>query len=280
MNSVPALQGLSISASGRAPQLLGNLAQVEHRQGAAVVAHYNVQPTFDIYANVAGRDLGGVAADVEKAIAPLRDKLPPGGQLVLRGQVQSMNQSFQGLYLGLVLAVVLVYALMVINFQSWLDPFIIMMALPGGLAGIIWMLFASGTPLSVPALMGAIMSVGVATANSILVVAFANDQRKAGMNAMQAAMSAGVTRLRPVMMTSLAMVIGMLPMALALGEGAEQNAPLGRAVVGGLLFATVGTLFLVPVIYSLLRKQAPVDPAMQAEAPHPEATAVTLTAVH
>lgn len=282
IGSIPSLMDLPVATgAGKAPQLLGNLATVSRSSNVAAVSHYNVQPVFDVYVSLQDRDLGGVASDVEKVLAPIRKELPKGSTIAVRGQVESMTSSFTGLGVGLAFAVVLVYFLMVINFQSWLDPFIIMMALPGGLAGIIWMLFASGTPLSVPALMGAIMSVGVATANSILVVSFANDQRKAGMDALQAAMSAGVTRLRPVMMTSLAMVIGMLPMALALGEGAEQNAPLGRAVVGGLLFATVGTLFLVPVIYSLLRKQPPVDPAMQAEAaaPHPETTAVTLTAL-
>jgi multidrug efflux pump subunit AcrB len=259
MDSVPALEGLSVAANGRAPQLLGNLAKVEHRLGAAVVSHYNVQPTFDIYANVAGRDLGGVAADVERVIAPLRAKLPPGSQITVRGQVQSMNASFQGLFLGLVFAVVLVYALMVVNFQSWLDPLIIMGALPGGLAGICWILFVTQTTLSVPALMGAIMCMGVATANAILVVSFANEQRWRGLDARAAALEAGATRLRPVLMTALAMVVGMIPMALGLGEGAEQNAPLGRAVIGGLSVATIATLFVVPVLYAMVRKRAPRD---------------------
>ncbi|MDB5097788.1 MAG: AcrB/AcrD/AcrF family multidrug efflux protein [Cyanobacteria bacterium RYN_339] len=268
MNSLPALQGLSVAANGRAPQLLGSIAKLEHRQGAAVVSHYNVQPTFDVYANVSGRDLGGVAADVERAIAPLRDKLPPGGQMALRGQVQSMNASFQGLYLGLLFAVVLVYALMVINFQSWLDPLIIMGALPGGLAGIAWILFATQTTLSVPALMGAIMCMGVATANAILVVSFANEQRWRGLNAAEAALEAGATRLRPVLMTALAMIVGMIPMALGLGEGAEQNAPLGRAVIGGLAVATAATLFVVPVLYAMLRKRPPRDLSTPFEATH------------
>ena len=178
--------------------------------------------------------------------------------ITVRGQVQSMHDSFTGLAIGLIFAVVLVYLLMVINFQSWVDPFIILMALPGALSGILWMLWATGTTISVPALMGAIMSIGVATANSILMITFANDQRKHGMNAHDAALAAGLTRLRPVMMTALAMIIGMLPMSLGLGEGGEQNAPLGRAVIGGLAMATFATLFFVPVVYSRLRIQAPI----------------------
>jgi multidrug efflux pump subunit AcrB len=239
------------------PELLGNLATVERRESPVIVNHYNVQPVFDVLANVQGRDLGGVADGVAKVVDSFKSKLPRGTFLSIRGQVQSMNSSFAGLGAGLIFAIVLVYFLMAINFQSWTDPFIIIMALPGALCGIIWMLFITGTTLNVPSLMGAIMAIGVATANSILVVTFANDERCAheNKNAFDAALAAGFTRLRPVIMTALAMIIGMLPMSLGLGEGGEQNAPLGRAVIGGLLVATVTTLFFVPVVYSLLRKK-------------------------
>jgi multidrug efflux pump subunit AcrB len=239
------------------PELLGNLATVERRESPVIVNHYNVQPVFDVLANVQGRDLGGVADEVAKVIDSFKSKLPRGTFLSIRGQVQSMNSSFAGLGAGLIFAIVLVYFLMAVNFQSWTDPFIIIMALPGALCGIIWMLFITGTTLNVPSLMGAIMAIGVATANSILVVTFANDERCAheNKNAFDAALAAGFTRLRPVIMTALAMIIGMLPMSLGLGEGGEQNAPLGRAVIGGLLVATVTTLFFVPVVYSLLRKK-------------------------
>ncbi|HWN65367.1 MAG TPA: efflux RND transporter permease subunit [Candidatus Binatus sp.] len=239
------------------PELLGNLATVERRESPVIVNHYNVQPVFDVLANVQARDLGGVADEVSKVVDSFKSKLPRGTFLSMRGQVQSMNSSFAGLGAGLIFAIVLVYFLMVVNFQSWTDPFIIIMALPGALCGIIWMLFLSGTTLNVPSLMGAIMAIGVATANSILVVTFANDERCAheNKNSFDAALAAGFTRLRPVIMTALAMIIGMLPMSLGLGEGGEQNAPLGRAVIGGLLVATVTTLFFVPVVYSLLRKK-------------------------
>ena len=239
------------------PELLGNLVTVERRESPVIVNHYNVQPVFDVLANVQGRDLGGVADGVAKVVDSFKSKLPRGTFLSIRGQVQSMNSSFAGLGAGLIFAIVLVYFLMAVNFQSWTDPFIIIMALPGALCGIIWMLFITGTTLNVPSLMGAIMAIGVATANSILVVTFANDERCAheNKNAFDAALAAGFTRLRPVIMTALAMIIGMLPMSLGLGEGGEQNAPLGRAVIGGLLVATVTTLFFVPVVYSLLRKK-------------------------
>jgi multidrug efflux pump subunit AcrB len=239
------------------PELLGNLATVERRESPVIVNHYNVQPVFDVLANVQDRDLGGVADGVAKVVDSFKSKLPRGTFLSIRGQVQSMNSSFAGLGAGLIFAIVLVYFLMAVNFQSWTDPFIIIMALPGALCGIIWMLFITGTTLNVPSLMGAIMAIGVATANSILVVTFANDERCAheNKNAFDAALAAGFTRLRPVIMTALAMIIGMLPMSLGLGEGGEQNAPLGRAVIGGLLVATVTTLFFVPVVYSLLRKK-------------------------
>ena len=272
MDSVAALQNTPITSpssgsnSGTGPQLLSNLAEVEHSTALAVVNHYNVQPTYDVYANVQGRDLGGVARAIDRVIADAQTKLPRGSTIVMRGQIESMRSSFVGLALGLLLAILLVYFLMVVNFQSWLDPFIILMALPGALAGILWMLFVTQTTISVPSLMGAIMCVGVATANSILLVTFANDRRLAGANALEAALAAGFTRLRPVLMTALAMVIGMLPMSLGLGEGGEQNAPLGRAVIGGLLIATFATLFFVPVVYSVLRRKAVRQPEAEPEA--------------
>jgi multidrug efflux pump subunit AcrB len=208
---------------------------------------------------VAGSDLGSVGSAVEKLVAKAEEKLPRGTTIDLRGQVTTMESSFYRLGMGMILAIVLVYLLMAVNFQSWLDPFIILMALPGALAGIVWILFLTQTTFSVPSLMGSIMCIGVATANSILMVVFANDQREEGMDARSAALSAGHTRIRPVIMTASAMIIGMFPMALGLGEGGEQNAPLGRAVIGGLVLATVTTLFVVPLVYSLLRTKPPVD---------------------
>jgi multidrug efflux pump subunit AcrB len=240
-----------------APQTLGNLATMKRDATPVNITHYNVMPTFDVQANVQGTDLGSVSDAVEKIVDDGRKELPRGSRIVIRGQVESMNASFRGLSYGIIAAVLLVYLLMVVNFQSWLDPLIILMALPGALAGIVWMLFATGTTLSVPALMGAIMSIGVATSNSILMVTFANDQRKEGHDARRSAWLAGITRLRPVAMTALAMIIGMLPMSLGLGEGGEQNAPLGRAVIGGLALATFTTLFFVPVVYSSWRKSTP-----------------------
>jgi multidrug efflux pump subunit AcrB len=257
MNSVDALKSIPITpgtGSTASPQLLQNLAQVNHAASPAITNHYNVQPVFDVFVNTQGRDLGGVSTDIEKILDGYRKHLPPGTTLTVRGQVKSMYESFIGLGLGMIFAVLLVYMLMVVNFQSWLDPFIILTALPGAACGILWMLFLSGTTFNVPSLMGAIMTVGVATANSILMVTFANDQRAAGMSAFDAAASAGATRLRPVLMTALAMIIGMLPMSLGMGEGGEQNAPLGRAVIGGLTVATFTTLLIVPLIYSRLRK--------------------------
>ncbi len=245
-------------------QLLSNLAQIQHASSPGVTNHYNVQPVYDVYANVQGRDLGGVYNDIENILKGFNGKLSKGATLTVRGQVKSMQDSFTGLGLGMIFAVLLVYLLMVVNFQSWLDPFIILMALPGAACGILWMLFLTGTTFSVPSLMGAIMTVGVATANSILMVTFANDQRTLGLDSVQAAAAAGFTRLRPVLMTALAMILGMLPMSLGMGEGGEQNAPLGRAVIGGLLVATVTTLVIVPLFYSLLRKAPPT--AMQTEA--------------
>ena len=239
-------------------QLLQNVATVDRGSSPAGISHYNVQNIYDVYANVDNRDLGGVASEVDKIVANLERKLPRSTQIAIRGQVETMQSSFVRLGLGLLFAILLVYLLMVVNFQSWLDPFIILMALPGALAGILWMLFATQTTLNVPSLMGSIMCIGVATANSILLVTFANDERIDGKDSISAALSAGYTRIRPVVMTAAAMIIGMTPMALGLGEGGEQNAPLGRAVIGGLLFATISTLFFVPVMYSALRTKAPV----------------------
>jgi len=234
--------------------VLANLASVVPKMAPAVVSHYNIQPSIDVYASVDGRDLGGVADDTEKALASFRDQLPRGTQMNMVGQVDTMTSSFEGLSIGLVMSIVLVYLLIVVNFQSWLDPFIIITALPGALAGICWMLFLTHTTLSVPALTGAVMCMGVATANSILLISFARERMAEGMHPMKAALEAGATRMRPVLMTALAMIIGMLPMALGFGEGGEQNAPLGRAVIGGLLFATVSPLFFVPAFFSVLQR--------------------------
>ena len=249
---------LTGSTPGAATQMLGNLAQFSRSYSPAVVNHYNVQPVFDIYSNVYDRDLGGVSTDVHAIVDEFTPKLPPGMTITMRGQSETMRSSFTRLGFGILFAILLVYLLMVVNFQSWLDPFIILMALPGLFTGILWMLFITGTTLSVPSLMGSIMAIGVATANSILLVTFANDQRRDGFSAVEAALTAGYTRLRPVVMTALAMLIGMLPISLGLGEGGEQNAPLGRAVIGGLIMATFATLFFVPVIYSVLRRKDPV----------------------
>ncbi|HTR50100.1 MAG TPA: efflux RND transporter permease subunit [Kofleriaceae bacterium] len=256
VDSVDALRATPIS-TGAKPQTLGNLASIHRLLGPANITHYNIDRTFDVQMNVEGTDLGTVADGVHAVVDDMRAHAPPGTRIVVKGQAETMDGSFGGLRWGLVFAIMLVYLLMVVNFQSWLDPFIILMALPGALAGIVWMLFLSHTTLSVPALIGAIMCVGVATANSILVVSFANDQRTHGREQRAAALAAGMTRLRPVIMTALAMIIGMVPMAIGLGDGGEQNAPLGRAVIGGLGLATVTTLFFVPVMYSLLRTKPP-----------------------
>jgi multidrug efflux pump subunit AcrB len=265
MDSLEKLGTTPVASRTAGLQLLGNLATLERRSGVAVVNHYNVQPVYDIYVAVEGRDLAGVAKDVDRILNQVRENLPRGTRIVVRGQVESMRSSFAGLAAGLGIAVLLIYFLMVVNFQSWLDPFVIATALPAALAGILWMLCATHTTLNVPSLMGAIMAMGVATANSILMVTFANDRRKEGADAQTAALDAGFTRLRPVLMTALAMIIGMLPMSLGLGEGGEQNAPLGRAVIGGLLFATVSTLFFVPLIYSVLRRTPPAAPEVLPE---------------
>ncbi len=246
-------------AAGAGPQLLSNVAGVSRSLAPEIVNHYNTQPVFDVYANIDRRDLGAVGDAVEKLVDKASTKLPRGTSIVVRGQYLTMQTSFFRLGIGIIFAVVLVYLLMAVNFQSWLDPFIILMALPGAMAGIVWMLFLTQTTFSVPSLMGSIMCIGVATANSILMVVFANDMREEGMDSRSAALAAGHTRIRPVIMTATAMIIGMLPMALGLGEGGEQNAPLGRAVIGGLLVATLTTLFVVPMVYSMLRTKPPVD---------------------
>jgi multidrug efflux pump subunit AcrB len=232
--------------------IMASLVSTQRGAGMAVVSHYNVAPVIDIFGAVQGRDLGGVSGDINKAIDSARSQLPRGSRVVIRGQVQTMRSSYTGLLLGLLFAIMLDYLLIVVNFQSWLDPFIMISALPAALAGIAWILFVTHTTLSVPALMGTIMCMGVATANSILVVSFATEQMAEGKDAIAAALQAGLTRFRPVLMTALAMIIGMVPMALGLGDGGEQNAPLGRAVIGGLLFATVSTLFFVPTFFSVL----------------------------
>jgi multidrug efflux pump subunit AcrB len=267
MASTAELLDTPVHAGGAraANQLLTNVARLDRGATASVVNHYDVQPLYDVYANVQDRDLGSVAGEVRRALDTFRPRLPKGSFFETRGQVETMRTSFIGLGAGMIFAVVLVYFVMVVNFQSWLDPFIILMALPGALSGILLMLFVTQTTINVPSLMGAIMSIGVATANSILLVNFANDVRETGADSTTAALEAGYTRLRPVIMTALAMIVGMLPMALGVGEGGEQNAPLGRAVIGGLLLATVATLFFVPVVYSVLRRQPPTYLEHEAE---------------
>lgn len=242
-----------LGATGGTPQFLSNIATISRGSGMAVVSHYDVALVFDVFANVQHRDLGAVSNDIDMVLDSLRPSLPKGTSLVMRGQVASMRESYQGLLTGLVFAIVLVYLIMVINFQSWLDPLIISSALPVALSGVVWALFAAGNTISVPAFMGAIMSVGVATANGILVVAFANERMQDGLSAFDAAIDAAATRLRPVIMTAAAMIVGMIPMALGLGEGGEQNSPLGRAVIGGLTFATFATLTVLPYVYSRVR---------------------------
>jgi multidrug efflux pump subunit AcrB len=263
IDSIDALKQTPIATNGGTPQLLSNVAQIVRSEAPANITHYNVARTYDVHANVDGTDMASVATKLKQLIDETKPHLPRGVSLALKGQIESMESSFNALGFGLLFAVLLVYLLIVVNFQSWLDPFIILMALPGALAGIAWMLFVSHTTFSVPAQMGTIMCVGVATANSILVVSFANQQRKQGLDAQQAALAAGMTRLRPVLMTALAMIMGMLPMSLGLGEGGEQNAPLGRAVIGGLLCATLTTLFFVPVMYSLLRRKPPTEVSLE-----------------
>jgi CzcA family heavy metal efflux pump len=257
MNSLQDLQTIPVASptNSIASPMLETVADVHRESGPAVVSHYNAQPVIDIFGSVQGRDLGGVAAEITPIIEAAKKDLPRGSQIVVRGTIDTMRTSFFGLLVGLALAIVLVYLLIVVNFQSWLDPFIIISALPAALAGIVWMLFVTNTTISVPALTGAIMCMGVATANSILVVSFAKDQLAQGRSALEAAIDAGFGRFRPVLMTALAMIIGMVPMALGFGEGGEQNAPLGRAVIGGLTFATIATLFFVPAVFALLHRR-------------------------
>jgi multidrug efflux pump subunit AcrB len=257
MNSLSALNSIPISASSPGEgngQVLANVAAVVRTNGPVVISHFNVMPVIDVFGGVSGRDLGGVLRDIQPLLKEAEKDLPRGSFIMVRGQAETMHSSFIGLGVGLLMAIVLIYLLLVVNFQSWLDPFIIITALPGALAGVVWALHLTLTTVSVPALMGAIMCLGVATANSVLVVSFARDNLARGMDALNAAWDAGASRLRPVLMTALAMVIGMLPMAIGLGEGGEQNAPLGRAVIGGLLLATVASLFFVPVVFSLLHR--------------------------
>ena len=268
MDSLAALQNLSVTGSSgnTTPQVLGGLIRISRTQGPNVVTHFNIQPTIDLFAATQDRDLGAVSHDVQKVIDANMKYLPRGATVTLRGQVQTMNTAFSGLLYGLLAAVVLIYLLIVVNFQSWLDPFVIITALPAALAGIMWTLFATGTTLSVPALTGAIMCMGVATANSILVISFARERLAAHGDPIRAAVEAGFTRFRPVCMTALAMIIGMAPMALGMGEGGEQNAPLGRAVIGGLIFATCATLLFVPVVFSIIHGRMA---ARRAAAPDP-----------
>lgn len=269
MDSLSALQTMPITAAGNAQSpILGGIADIKRSTSSAVVSQYDIQSMIQIFATTSGRDLGAVAADIRQLIADTAKDVPKGSSVVLLGQVQTMNSAFTGLLFGLLGAVVLIYFLIVVNFQSWSDPFVIISALPAALAGIVWMLFMTETTLSVPALTGAIMCMGVATANSVLVISFARERYEELGDPMAAALEAGFVRFRPVLMTALAMIIGMAPMALGLGEGGEQNAPLGRAVIGGLIFATFATLMFVPVVFSMVHKKQGAKPAASLETPH------------
>jgi multidrug efflux pump subunit AcrB len=262
LDSLSALNSIPVSAGQPGEgdsQILANLATFTRTNGSPVISHYNVTPVIDVFGGVSGRDLGGVLRDIKPLIRQAEKELPRGSFILMRGQAETMRSSFLGLSIGLVMAMVLIYFLLVVNFQSWLDPFIIITALPGALVGVIWALYLTFTTASVPALMGAIMSLGVATANSVLVVSFARDYLARGASPFAAALEAGASRLRPVLMTALAMVIGMLPMSLGLGEGGEQNAPLGRAVIGGLVLATLATLFFVPTVFTILHRKVPAQ---------------------
>jgi multidrug efflux pump subunit AcrB len=243
------------SISAKSPQILGNMGTLSVNAEPALLSQYDGQSMMDVYASVEGRDLGAVDADIQKVLADFKDKLPRGTQLFRRGQVATMTSSFAGLSAGVAVAIVLVYLLIVVNFQSWIDPFIIITALPGALAGIIWILLLTHTTLNVPSLTGMIMCMGVATANSILMVSFARERLNEGLNSTEAAVQAGYVRIRPVLMTAFAMIIGMVPLSLGLAEGGEQNAPLGRAVIGGLILATFATLYFVPCVFSLVHKR-------------------------
>jgi multidrug efflux pump subunit AcrB len=264
LSSLSDLEAMPITAAaGRPPQVLANLASFSRGTQPATVSHFNAQPVVDVFGGVDGTDLGSVARAVQGIVDGAKKELPRGSRLIVRGQILTMRDSFRGLLAGLVISIVLVYLLIVVNFQSWLDPLIIVSALPAAIAGIVWRLFLVHTPLSVPALTGTIMCMGVATANSILVVSFAKEQLAEGRDAASAAIEAGFTRFRPVLMTALAMIIGMVPMSLGLGEGGEQNAPLGRAVIGGLLFATGATLFFVPAVFRLVHGRKPREAAAE-----------------
>ena len=262
LDSMQALQNIPVTNIGEKLQILGAVSTINRTASAVVESHYNVQPVIDIFAAVQDRDLGGVADDINKIIKNTAKDLPKGTSVIARGQMQTLSDSFSGLFAGLLFAIILVYLLIVVNFQSWTDPFIIITALPASIAGIVWILFLTHTTLSVPALTGAIMCMGVATANSILVVSFARRNMQQGMDPIAAVLDAGYTRMRPVLMTALAMIIGMLPMALGFGEGGEQNAPLGRAVIGGLIFATVATLLFVPAVFCMIHGRKKNNTAM------------------
>jgi multidrug efflux pump subunit AcrB len=267
VDSMQTLENIPVaSPNAKSQQVLGNLATFGLVAKPAELSDYDAQPMINLYASVQGRDLGGVADDVRKVMAEYQPKLPRGSTLTLRGQVETMSSSFTGLAAGLVVAIALVYLLIVVNFQSWLDPFIIITALPAALAGILWMLLLTRTNLSVPSLTGTIMCMGVATANSILMVSFSRERLREGLNSTDAVLEAGFIRIRPVLMTAAAMMIGMVPMALGLGEGGEQNAPLGRAVIGGLLFATFATLFFVPCVFKVIHKNFKLAAPIAAEA--------------
>ena len=269
LNSLQDIENIPVTnASGAPPQILGNLASIYRGSSMAVVSHYNVAPVIDLYGSARGRDLGAIAADLDRVVQQAQRDLPRGSRIQIRGQIQTMRTSFEGLIGGLLFSIILVYLLIVVNFQSWLDPLIIISALPAAICGIVWLLFVTGTTISVPALTGCIMCMGVATANSILVVSFAKEQLDEGRSPAEAALEAGFTRFRPVLMTALAMMIGMMPMALSLGEGGEQNAPLGRAVIGGLIFATIATLMFVPVVFSMVHKKQGAKAAASSEMSH------------
>jgi multidrug efflux pump subunit AcrB len=270
LDTLSNLDNIPITGPGsKQRQILAGVASITRGQGDGVVSHYDVQPTLDLYGSAQGRDLGAISREIEAILRDTAKDVPPGSTVALRGQVQTMEESYSSLLFGLAGAIVLIYLLIVVNFQSWLDPFIIVTALPAAVAGIVWMLFLTGTTLSVPALTGAIMCMGVATANSVLVVSFARDRMAQGADALTAAIDAGYIRFRPVLMTALAMLIGMLPMAFAMGEGGEQNAPLGRAVIGGLIFATCATLFFVPAVFAILHAR---DKAIQSDPEMPDST--------
>jgi multidrug efflux pump subunit AcrB len=263
IDSVAQLNAMPVRVGQSADQILANVATIKREEVPPVASHYNVMPVVDVYGSADQRDLGSVVTDIRPLLKKAEKDLPRGTTITMRGQAETMHSSYIGLGVGLVMAIILIYFLLVVNFQSWLDPFIIITALPGALAGVVWGLFLTQTTLSVPALMGAIMSMGVATANSVLVVSFARDNLLRGMAPVTAALEAGIGRIRPVTMTALAMIIGMAPMSLGLGEGGEQNAPLGRAVIGGLVLATVATLFFVPIVFSFMHRHYKAPDAKQ-----------------